>query len=77
MSIREITKEKIAQQVSNSDIAVITLGRSGGENYENGYLPFTAKEVELVKNVSEIYHAAGKKVVVVLNVGGVCETGKD
>ena len=70
----EISKEKIAQQVTNSDIALITLGRSGGENYENGYLPFTAKEVELVKNVSEVYHAAGKKVVVVLNVGGVCET---
>jgi beta-glucosidase len=69
-----ISKAEIGKQVSNSDIAVITLGRSGGENYENGYLPFTVPEVEMVKNVCEVYHAAGKKVVVVLNVGGVCET---
>jgi beta-glucosidase len=70
----EMPKENIEKQVPNSDIAVITLGRSGGENYENGYLPTTAIEIELVKNVCEAYHAAGKKVVVVLNVGGVCET---
>jgi len=69
-----ISKAEIEKHVSGSDVAVITLGRSGGENYENGYLPFTATEVEMVKNVCEVYHAAGKKVVVVLNVGGVCET---
>ncbi len=69
-----ISKAEISKQVAISDVAVITLGRSGGENYENGYLPFTATEIEMVKNVCEVYHAAGKKVVVVLNVGGVCET---
>ena len=69
-----LSKAAVQKQVAISDVAVITLGRSGGENYENGYLPFTATEVELVKNVCQAYHAAGKKVVVVLNVGGVCET---
>ncbi len=69
-----ITKSAILKQLQVSDIAVITLGRSGGENYENGYLPFTASETGLVRDVCDIYHAAGKKVVVVLNVGGVCET---
>jgi len=69
-----ITKADIAKQVTTSDVAVITLGRSGGENYENGYLPTTQNEIDMVRNVSEIFHAAGKKVVVVLNVGGVCET---
>ncbi len=69
-----ISKSEIEKQVPNSDIAVITIGRSGGENYENGYLPTTALEIEMVKNVCETYHAAGKKVVVVLNVGDVCET---
>ncbi len=67
-------KVDIEKYESGSDIAVITLGRSGGENYENGYLPITQVEFDLVKNVCEIYHAAGKKVVVVLNVGGVWET---
>ena len=64
----------IKKYESKSDFAVITLGRSGGENYENGYLPITQIEIDLVKNVSEIFHAAGKKVIVVLNVGGVWET---
>lgn len=69
-----MSKAEIARQLPNSDIAVITLGRSGGENYENGYLPPTKTELEMVQNVCEAYHAAGKKVVVVLNVGGVFET---
>jgi beta-glucosidase len=69
-----LSKADVLKQVGNSDVAVVTLGRSGGENYENGYLPFTPTEVEMVKNVCEVYHSAGKKVVVVLNVGGVCET---
>jgi beta-glucosidase len=65
--------EKIKKYESKSDVAVITLGRSGGENYENGYLPISEIELDLIKNVSEIFHAAGKKVIVVLNVGGVWE----
>ena len=69
-----MTKEEVSKQVANSDIAVISLGRSGGENYENGYIPTSAAELDLVKNVCDAYHAAGKKAVVILNVGGVCET---
>jgi len=70
----DLTKDQIVKQVSNSDIALITLGRSGGEGYDNGYFPSSETEINLVRNVCEAYHAAGKKVVVVLNVGGVCET---
>jgi beta-glucosidase len=70
----DITKEQIAKLVPNSDIAVITLGRSGGEGYDNGYFPSSENEINLVRNVCEIYHSAGRKVVVILNVGGVCET---
>ena len=69
-----MSKAEIEKYEHQSDIAVITLARSGGENYENGYLPITKTEIELVKNVGDIFHAAGKKVVVVLNVGGVWET---
>ncbi|MCX6221663.1 MAG: glycoside hydrolase family 3 C-terminal domain-containing protein [Bacteroidia bacterium] len=69
-----LTKEQIAKEVPNSDVAVITLGRSGGEGYENGYFPSSGNEINLVRNVCDAYHAAGKKVVVVLNVGGVSET---
>jgi beta-glucosidase len=69
-----ILKSEIEKYESKSDVAIITLGRSGGENYENGYLPITQIELDLVKDVCETYHAADKKVVVVLNVGGVWET---
>jgi len=69
-----LTNESIEKQVPDSDVAVITLGRSGGENYENGYFPTSQIEIDLVRNVCDAYHAAGKKVIVILNVGGVCET---
>ncbi len=69
-----ITREQIKKQADNSDIALITLGRSGGEGYDNGYLPTTETELSLVRNVCEAYHQKGKKVVVILNTGGVCET---
>lgn len=69
-----VSKVNIEKYESKSDVAVITLGRSGGENYENGYLPITQIELDLVRNVCDVFHAAGKKVIVVLNVGGVWET---
>ena len=64
----------IIKYEAKSDIAVITLGRNAGENYENGYIPISDIELDLVKNVSAVFHDAGKKVIVVLNVGGVWET---
>ncbi len=66
--------EEIKKYEPESDIAIVTLAKSGGENYENGYLPITKTELELLKNVSNVYHDAGKKVVVVVNVGGMWET---
>ena len=46
-----ISQEQIKKQVALSDIAVITLGRSGGEGYDNGYLPTSDTELNLVRNV--------------------------
>ena len=69
-----VSIEEIKKYESMTDLAIITLGRSAGENYENGYLPITEIELNLVKNVSEVFRKAGKKVIVVLNVPGVWET---
>ena len=69
-----LSKSSIREFESNSDVAIITLGRSAGENYENGLIPISQIELDLIKNVSEIYHAAEKKVIVILNVGGVWDT---
>jgi len=71
---KPLSREEISKYESMADGAVVTLGRSAGENYENGYLPITRVELDLVRDVSEIFRAAGKKVIVVLNIGGVWET---
>jgi len=69
-----MSKAILAQQTAASDIAVITIGRTGGEGHDNGYIPLDEVEQNLVRDVCDVYHAAGKKVVVVLNVGGAFET---
>src|SRR5690606_25779981 len=69
-----LSVKEIGNYESKSDVAVITLGRSAGENYENGYIPITQVELDLVRDVCNTYHASGKKVIVVLNIGGVWET---
>lgn len=71
-----LDKELILQQSKLSDIAVITLGRISGEGTDRLKEDFMLSgiEKELITNVTDIYHRAGKKVVVVLNIGGVIET---
>ena len=71
---KAVSVKEIKNYESRSDIAIITIGRSAGENYENGYLPITTIELDLLRNVSKVFRAAGKKVVVVLNIPGVWET---
>jgi len=71
-----LDKKTIESQVKNSDLAIITIGRNAGEGWDRSVADFSlaASEKELIKNVTDAYHAAGKKVVVVLNIGGVIAT---
>lgn len=59
-----------------NDIAIITFGRNSGEFFDRTSADFSlnAGEKNLLNAVTAAFHAAGKKVVVVLNVGGVIET---
>ena len=59
-----------------NDIAIITFGRNSGEFFDRTSADFSlnAGEKDLLNAVTAAFHAAGKKVVVVLNVGGVIET---
>jgi beta-glucosidase len=69
----KISIDTIAKNAITNDIAIITIGRISGEFYDRKTSEFllTDVEEELIANVSEAFHAQGKKVVVVLNVGGV------
>lgn len=66
----------LAQQVKTNDVAVITLGRLSGEFLDRRVNNFNLSDEEtaLIKTVCQAYHAQGKKVVVLLNIGGVIET---
>jgi len=71
-----LDKDQIISQAKNSDIAIITIGRNAGEGSDRKVADFslTDTEKQLIREVSEAYHAANKKVVVVLNIGGVIAT---
>ncbi len=70
------TAEELKASVEANDAAIITIGRISGEFVDRTTANFnlSAEERQLVNDVTAAYHAAGKKVVVVLNVGGVIET---
>lgn len=68
---------QLDQIVSSADIAVITIGRNsgeGGDRVEKDDFLLSKEEQEMIANTCQAFHAAGKKVIVVLNIGGVIET---
>jgi beta-glucosidase len=74
MPVAKLFIEKCAE---DADIAVITIGRNSGEGRDRKIpddFNITGDERKLLNDVYDAFHAAGKKVVVILNVGGVIET---
>ena len=66
----------VQQQAQAAEVAVVTIGRSAGEGGDRKVTDdfnLTASEQTLLKQVAAAFHAQGKKMVVVLNVGGVVE----
>ena len=78
ISEMEVSRDFIEKMEPMTDVAVFTLSRNageGGDRYaKDGDWTLTGQERELMQNLADIYHAAGKKFIVVLNIGGVIET---
>ena len=67
---KQFTDDELSAAVNESDVAIISLGRMSGEAADRSEADFYLKEGEkqLIKAVSEAYHAKGKKVVVLLDI---------
>jgi beta-glucosidase len=67
----------IAKKAASSEIAFVTLGRNsgeGGDRVVNNDFNVATEEIEMLDKISKAFHEKGKKVVVILNIGGVIET---
>ena len=67
---KAFTAEETNDAIDGSDVAIISLGRKSGEAADRSEADFYLKEGEsqLIKTVSEAYHAKGKKVIVLLDI---------
>ena len=74
----EVSRDFMERKVKSTDIAVFTISRNAGEGDDrkaaDGDWTLTGQERQMLQTLADLYHAAGKKLVVVLNIGGVIET---
>lgn len=67
----------MTKSIQQADIVIFTIGRNSGEftdRLKDDDFLLKDKEKEVLNNVIAVAHQNGKKVIVVLNIGGVIET---
>ena len=72
-----LSKTMLEKTAKEKELAIITIGRNSGEYKDRkleGDFELGEDERLLIDNVSQAFHQEGKRVVVILNVGGVIET---
>jgi len=72
----DVTKVSLAKAAKDNDVAIITVGRISGEGADRTVEDFNLCDLEknMIKKVTDAFHKEGKKVVVILNIGGVIES---
>ena len=74
----EISERCVASEEPKADAAIITIGRQAGEGMDReniiGEFELTQDERDMITRISDVFHAKGKKVIVVINSGSVMET---
>lgn len=74
--IEVVPEEVVAQAAETADAAFLTFGRVFGEgkdrDYHHSYL-LSDRERDLLTCISKAFHARGKKVTVILDIGGLVE----
>ena len=72
-----LSPDQLTACAQSADIAIVTIGRNsgeGGDRVEKDDFLLSTEEQEMIQATCAAFHAVGKKVVVVLNIGGVIET---
>jgi beta-glucosidase len=72
----KVDKRTVREMAQNYDIAIMTIGRNSGEfadRKQDGDFIFTDTEKDMITNVANAFHDKNKKLIVILNVGGVVE----
>lgn len=71
-----ISRGRLDELADDYDIALLTIGRSSGEFRDRASSSFdlSGNLKTLIGDVCRAFHSAGKRVVVVLNIGGAIET---
>ena len=73
----EITERCVAHELKEADAAIITIGRQAGEGMDRkieGEFNLSQIETDMIARVSDLFHQAGKPVIVIINSGSVMET---
>ena len=74
----EVGRGYIEKTEKVTDIAILTISRNAGEGGDrkaiDGDWTLTGAERQMLQTLADVYHVAGKQLVVVLNIGGVIET---
>ena len=76
--VKEASMGKYTYQhaAKRNEFAIVTIGRSSGEGNDRSFEDFNINpdELDMLKQTYEAFNKQGKKVIVILNVGGVIET---